>query len=39
MQTGIWKDEAQIAPDDVFALMNKLRPNTATSFAPRWMGQ
>jgi hypothetical protein len=38
MQTGIWKDEGQIAPEDVFSLMNKLRPKTATSFAPRWMG-
>lgn len=36
MQTGIWKDEAQIAPNDVFSIMNKLRPKTASSFAPRW---
>jgi len=37
MQQGIWKDEMQVAPEDVFGLMNKLRPNTTRSFAPRWM--
>ncbi len=38
MQTGIWKDEAQIAPADVMSLMQKLRPRTATSWTPKWMG-
>lgn len=37
MQVGIWKDEMQVDPRDVFSQMNKLRPKTSTSFAPRWM--
>lgn len=38
MQTGIWEDEMQVHAPDVFSLMNKLRPTTARSFAPRWFG-
>lgn len=36
MQTGIWQDEQQLHSPDIFNLMNKLRPNTASTFAPRW---
>ena len=38
MQQGIWADEAQLHTPDIFALMNRLRPTTAKTWAPRWFG-
>lgn len=37
MQVGIWQDDLGVYAPDVLNLMNKLRPTTARSFAPRWM--